>query len=84
MMNRNEQALGERFFDAGGQLVLPADGTVTGRWRRLQALTDTQIASAVTSDLQGNLAGVSVAGGVELRLAWSSVELSSGAVLMYH
>ena len=83
-MNRNEQALGERFFDGGGVLVLPADGTVTGRWRRLQALTDTQIASAVASDLQGNLAGVTVAGGVEIRLALSSVELASGAVLLYY
>ena len=83
-MNRIEQALDGRFFDNGARLVLPADGTVTGRWRRLQALTDTLITSAAASDLQGNLAGVSVAGGVELRLAWSSVELSSGAVLMYH
>ena len=82
-MNRNEQALGERYFDTGGRLVLPTDGTVTGRWRRLQALTDTQIASAVASDLQGDLAGVTVAGGVEIRLALRSVELSSGAVLMY-
>ena len=82
-MNRNEQALGERYFDAGARLVLPTDGTVTGRWRRLQALTDTQITSAVASDLQGNLAGVTVAGGVEIRLALSSLELSAGAVLMY-
>ena len=82
-MNRNEQALGERFFDAGARLVLPTDGTVTGRWRRLQALTDTQIASAVASDLQGNLAGVTVAGGVEIRLALSSLELASGAALLY-
>lgn len=83
-MNRNEQALGERFFDAGARLVLPTDGTVTGRWRRLQALTDTQIASAVASDLQGNLAGVTVAGGVEIRLALSSLELASGAALLYY
>ena len=82
-MNRTEQALGERFFDNGARLVLPTDGTVTGRWRRLQALTDTQIASAVASDLQGNLAGVTVAGGVEIRLALSSVELASGAALLY-
>ena len=83
-MNRNEQALGERYFDAGARLVLPTDGTVTGRWRRLQALTDTQITGAVASDLQGNLAGVTVAGGVEIRLALSSLELSAGAVLMYY
>ena len=83
-MNRNEHALGERFFDAGARLVLPTDGTVTGRWRRLQALTDTQIASAVASDLQGNLAGVTVAGGVEIRLALSSVAISDGAALMYY
>ena len=83
-MNRTEQALGERYFDAGGTLVLPTDGTVTGRWRRLQALTDTQITSAVTSDLQGDLAGVTVAGGVEIRLALSSVELASGAALLYY
>ena len=83
-MNRTEQALGERFFDGGARLVLPADGTVTGRWRRLQALTDTQITSAVASDLQGDLAGVTVAGGVEIRLALRSVELSSGAVLLYY
>ena len=83
-MNRNEQALGERFFDNGARLVLPTDGTVTGRWRRLQALTDTQITSAVASDLQGNLAGVTVAGGVEIRLALRSVELGSGAVLLYY
>ena len=83
-MNRTEQALGERFFDGGARLVLPADGTVTGRWRRLQALTDTQIASAVASDLQGDLAGVTVAGGVEIRLALRSVELSAGAVLLYY
>ena len=82
-MNRTEQALGERFFDNGARLVLPTDGTVTGRWRRLQALTDTQITSAVASDLQGDLAGVSVAAGVEIRLALSSVELNSGAALMY-
>ena len=82
-MQRNEQALGERYFDGGGVLVLPADGTVTGRWRRLQALADTTIASAVASDLQGDLAGVSVAAGVEVRLALSSVELSSGAALLY-
>ena len=81
-MQRNEQALGERFFDNGARLVLPADGTVTGRWRRLQALTDTQIASAVASDLQGNLAGVTVADGVEIRLALSSVAISDGAVLL--
>ena len=83
-MNRNEQALGERFFDAGAKLVLPTDGTVTGRWRRLQALTDTQITSAVASDLQGDLAGVTIAGGVEVRLALRSVELSSGAALLYY
>ena len=82
-MQRNEQALGERFFDNGARLVLPADGTVTGRWRRLQALTDTQITSAVASDLQGDLAGVTVAGGVEIRLALSSVAISDGAVLLY-
>ena len=83
-MNRNEQAMGERFFDLGAKLVLPTDGTVTGRWRRLQALTDTQITSAVASDLQGNLAGVTVAGGVEIRLALSSLELASGAALLYY
>ena len=83
-MNRIEQALGERYFDNGARLVLPTDGAVTGRWRRLQALTDTQITSAVTSDLQGDLAGVTVAGGVEIRLALRSVELSSGAVLLYY
>ena len=83
-MNRIEQALDGRFFDNGARLVLPADGTVTGRWRRLQALTDTQITNAVASDLQGELAGVTVAAGVELRLALARVELSSGAVLLYH
>ena len=82
-MKRTEQALGERYFDSGARLVLPTDGTVTGRWRRLQALTDTQITSAVASDLQGDLAGVTVAAGVEIRLALSSVELTSGAALMY-
>lgn len=82
-MNRTEQALSARYFDNGARLVLPTDGAVTGRWRRLQALTDTQITSAVASDLQGNLAGVTVAGGVEVRLALSSVELSSGAALLY-
>lgn len=77
-----QTALGERYFDNGGVLVTSSTGSVTGRFWRLLALTDVTIATATTPDLTGSLNGQSISAGVELRVCFRQIELTSGTALL--
>lgn len=73
-----------RDFDIGGDIIRPADGTVTGRWWRLQAIESATLAAACDAeDLTGSLASIVLAPGVEIRAAWRSVTISTGVVVAY-
>lgn len=73
-----------RDFDAGGRIIRPADGTVTGQWWRLQAIeTSTLATGTVASDLLGTPAGLQLAAGIEIRARWAAVAVSSGAVVVF-
>lgn len=73
-----------RDFDIGGDVIRPADGTVTGRWWRLQAIESATLAVACDAeDLTGSLTGLVLAPGVEIRAAWRSVAISTGVVVAY-
>lgn len=73
-----------RDFDLGGDLIRPADGVVTGRWWRLQAVEAATLAAGTTADdLRGDLAGVALAPGLELRAAWRSVAITAGVVVAW-
>ena len=83
-MNQHQQnALGERFFDNGGTLVTASSGNVTGKFWRLLALTDLVITSAITPDLVGSLDGETISAGVELRIAFRQIQLTSGSAVLF-
>ena len=82
MTERVQTALGERYFDNGGVLVTPSSGSVTGRFWRLLALTDLLITTATTPDLIGSLDGESISAGVELRITFKQLQLTSGRALL--
>jgi hypothetical protein len=73
-----------RDFDHGGDVIRPADGTVAGRWWRLQAIESATLAAACDAeDLTGSLASIVLAPGVEIRATWRSVAISTGVVVAY-
>jgi hypothetical protein len=73
-----------RDFDTGGDIIRPADGTVTGRWWRLQAIESATLAAACDAeDLTGSLTSLVLAPGVEIRAAWRAVAISTGVVVAY-
>ena len=76
--------MNDRSFDIGGKLVTAATGNVTGDFWRMVALTDLVITSATTPNLTGSLAGQSISAGVELRLSFHALELTSGAAVLFH
>jgi hypothetical protein len=73
-----------RDFDHGGDIIRPADGAVTGRWWRLQAIESATLAVACDAeDLAGSLASIVLAPGVEIRATWRTVAISTGVVVAY-
>ena len=71
-----------RDFDIGGQVILSADGTVTGNWWRLQAIeASTLAAGTVADDLIGTPVGLQLAAGTEIRARWAAVAITTGAVV---
>jgi hypothetical protein len=71
-------------FDRGGD-VITGTGTVTGRWRGLQALGTgcTLAAGTAAADLTGTLTGVVIPAGAVLHGRFGSVQLSAGSCLLY-
>ena len=76
--------MNDRVFDTGGKLVTAATGNVTGDFWRMVALTDLVITSATTPNLIGSLAGESISAGVELRLSFRALQLTSGSAVLFH
>ena len=76
--------MNDRVFDTGGKLITPATGNVTGDFWRMVALTDLVITSATTPNLIGSLAGESITAGVELRLSFHALQLTSGSAVLFH
>jgi hypothetical protein len=76
--------MAERQFEIGGALI--ADTTVvSGRWRKLVALTDCVLASGtVAEDLSGTTAGLQLKAGVELIGTFSAIQLTSGNAVAYY
>jgi hypothetical protein len=73
-----------REFDHGGDIIRPADGTVTGRWWRLQAIESATLAAGCDAeDLAGSLTSLVLAPGVEIRAEWRAVAISTGVVVAY-
>ena len=75
--------MAERQFEIGGALI--ADTTVvSGRWRKLVALTDCVLASGtVAEDLSGTVTGLQLKAGVELVATFTAVQLTSGNAVAY-
>ena len=74
----------DRDFDAGGDIIRPADGLVAGRWWRLQAIESATLAAGCNAeDLNGSLTSLVLASGVEIRAAWRSVAITTGVVIAY-
>jgi hypothetical protein len=71
--------------DRGGVVVRSADGTVSRRWRGLQALGTgaTLDAGTAAGDLAGTLTGLVIPAGCTVWGQFSAIELSSGSCLMY-
>lgn len=72
-------------FDRGGVVITSSSGTVTGRWRGLQAMGTgcTLDAGTTAADLTGTLTGLVVPAGTALHGVFTAVQLSSGAAVAY-
>jgi hypothetical protein len=77
-------AASEWRFDRGGD-VITGTGTVTGRWRGLQALGTgcTLAAGTAAADLTGTLTGVMIPAGATVNAHFTAVQLSAGSCLLY-
>lgn len=71
--------------DRGGTIIRSTDGTVSGRWRGLQAMGTgaTLDAGAAASDLTGTLTGLVIPAGATIWATFNAVQLSAGAAVAY-
>jgi ribosomal protein L2 len=75
----NRQLAGEY----GGRYITASDGTVTGNWMEIHAVATT-ILGAVTSNITNFPAGVTVQAGDSLSGVYTSLAVSSGAIIAYN
>ena len=69
----------------GGVVVTSASGTVTGKFRWIQVITDAVISSLSSNNLVGasGLVGISVNAGVGIGGSFQSIAVTSGVVIVY-
>jgi hypothetical protein len=75
----NRQIAGEH----GGRYIDAAAGTVTGNWFELQAVPTT-ILGAITGNIVNLPAGITLQAGTSINGVFTSVAVSSGAVIAYN
>lgn len=75
----NRQIAGEY----GGRYIDSASGTVTGNWMEIQAVPTT-ILGAVTGNIVNLPAGITLQSGTSINGVFSSIAVSSGAVIAYN
>ena len=73
------------FPDRGGTIIRSTDGTVSGRWRGLQAMGTgaTLDAGTAASDLAGTLTGLVIPAGSTVWGQFSAIDLSAGSAVAY-
>jgi hypothetical protein len=76
---RRTNTLGEN----GGVYIDHTDA-VTGSFKAIQALEATVIAELVSTNITGTLTAMPLAAGVTIEGNFTSVDLTSGAVIAYH
>jgi len=67
----------------GGRYIDSTSGTVTGNWQTLKAISTT-ILGAVSSNITNLPSGVTLQAGDELPGVFTSVVVSSGAIVAYN
>lgn len=67
----------------GGRYIDSTSGTVTGNWQTLKAIS-TSILGAVSSNITNLPSGVTLQAGDELPGVFTSVVVSSGAIVAYN
>jgi hypothetical protein len=75
----NRQLAGE----FGGKYITAADGTVTGNWMEIHAVS-TSILSGCTSNITGLGSGVTIQAGDSISGVFTSLALSSGGIVAYN
>ena len=75
----NRQLAGE----FGGKYITAADGTVSGNWMEIHAVS-TSIIGSCTSNITNFGAGVTVQAGDSISGVFTSLSLSSGAIVAYN
>ena len=75
----NRQLAGEY----GGRYITSSDGTVSGNWQTLKAVSTT-VLGAVTSNITNLPSGVTLQPGTEVPGVFTSVAVTSGAIIAYN
>ena len=75
----NRQLAGE----FGGKYITAADGTVSGNWMEIHAVS-TSILGTVSSNITNFPAGVTIQAGDSISGVFTSVAVSSGAIIAYN
>jgi len=75
----NRQLAGE----FGGQYINASAGTVTGNWMEIHAVS-TSILGAISSNITNFPAGVTIQAGDSISGVFTSVAVSSGAIIAYN
>jgi hypothetical protein len=70
----------------GGQVIEAGDGPVTGDFRWIQTLIDTQFDGLTSSNINGTakILGNVIPGGVGIGGRFSSIEINLGVVIAYY
>ena len=70
----------------GGQYINSSIGVVTGNFRWVQVITDTVFTDLISSNIDdlSNISGVTVPAGIGIGGRFSSINLTSGAVIAYY
>ena len=70
----------------GGILITSANGTVTGKFRWLQFITDTVLSNIVASNIEDidALGGLTIPAGIGIGGMITEITVTSGAVIAYY
>ena len=70
----------------GGILITSANGTVTGKFRWLQFITDTVLSNIVASNIEDidALGGLTIPAGIGIGGMIAEITVTSGAVIAYY